>query len=127
MHGDGRAVGQPAGQRGRQGGRVVDHQEVPRAQHLGQVGEAAVLDGTGGAPADQHPDPVPGFAARLRGCVGGEFGRDVEVEAEVGVVGVVGVVGECGHRPPRSAAATARGCPAGAAKWSAGAARSSAR
>ncbi len=58
------AVTGDAGQGGGQRVGDVAHQQVPRTQHAGQVPGPAVLERAPGL-RDEHPDPVPGHAARL--------------------------------------------------------------
>ena len=70
---------------GRQRRGGVDDQQVAGEQQAGQVGEAVLADLAGRPAADQHPDPVPGQAARL--------GRVVRLQR-----GGQGELVQCGQR-----------------------------
>ena len=75
---DGAAVRPPGGQRGRQGRRVVRHQQVARLQEAGQVVEAGVGETVVAVVADQQPDLVAPEAARLGRLVRLQLGRQGE-------------------------------------------------
>jgi hypothetical protein len=54
-------------QRGRQGRRRVDHEQVARIEQLGELGEAGVLELPGRAARNQEADVVASSAPDLGG------------------------------------------------------------